>query len=305
MIMVCIILFLPHQKGIEMIENWRDWLGSLSPQKKRDVEKITGVVPSTLSAWKNGKARPQLEHLYRLINYEPALKEAIEREFPGVFQQPELEETHIQIPKQLYEEALTALAFTAESVCGQAIATKVFESLCAVLDHNDDGLLVLPSLCVDEDGENITKLLTVEGLGTGPWKTPYPARPCCELGRDSLMGMAVMRRRHVIFPHAGFLDHRPFTINLDEIKSAVAIPIWRHGNIAGALLVASVHPNFFNANRRDVCSMYTHAYALSLPDSKFYNPDRIALRIMRESVEMPSEQGDEADGETDCPLRSE
>jgi hypothetical protein len=120
------------------------------------------------------------------------------------------------------------------------------------------------------------------------------------------MGMAIMRRRHVLYPHNGFLDHRPFVTSPDKIASAAAFPLWRRGNIAGAFLVASVHPDFFNANRCDVCAMHAHAYALSLPDDKFYNPVRIALRMVREGVGMP-ETGDEADGgaddEADCSMK--
>jgi hypothetical protein len=280
-----------------MIGNWREWLGTLTSEKRGDLMRLLGVSSPTITTWKKTKTRPQLAHLYGLINFEPALKESIEQEYPDAFQAPALEETHLQISRQLYEDILLALAFTAESVSGQTIANRVFVSLCSLLDPNDEGLIILPSLCIEEE-QAITRLMTTDGYGTGIWKSPHTALPYCELGRDSLMGMAITRRRHVLFPHTGFLDHRPFVTSPDKIASAAAFPLWRRGNIAGAFLVASVHPDFFNTNRCDVCAMHAHAYALSLPDDKFYNPARIALRMVREGVGMP-ETGDEADGEAD------
>lgn len=279
-----------------MITDWRKWLAILTPEEKKRLMGLLNVSYSTLSQWINSERRPRPRHLYGLVLYNPELRDSIEREFPDVLDDIRESEKRasMQIPGYQYEDILKSFAFLAEAVSGQTIAHKVFAYMSAQLDPEEEGLLLLPSLCAMDD-EIVTRLHTTDGHGTGLWKRPPWAHDheyrYYDLGRDSLAGTAVTRRRMVLYPMMGILDHRPFARDHEKIASAAAFPIWRRGKLAGALVVASVHADFFQDARCELSARYTDLYALSLYDHQFYDPQRIALQTMREGIDVPETNG--------------
>jgi hypothetical protein len=268
---------------------WREWLASLSPEEKKKVQALLLVSHSTLSFWIHTDRRPRPKHFYGLINYNPDVRELIEQEFPDAFESPDDEGIELHIAIDTYEDIFGTFAYTADAVNGQTMALKVFQYMSNHLDPGETGLLILPSLCLPDD-EIITHLHTSDGYSVGILKRPSE-NAYFEIGRDSLAGTAVHRRRTVLYPQQGFLDHRVFAGQHEKIGSAGAFPLWRRGFLAGALLVASVHSSFFTESRVKLCGRYSDLYALSLHDTQFYDPRCINLCVMREGLYAPEPNG--------------
>lgn len=263
--------------------NWREWLFSQTPEEKKNLKAHLDVSDSTLSQWIHSDRRPRPRHLSKLIGYNPDLRASIEREFPDAFQSPD-ECQELQISVQFYEDIFNALAFTSDAVAGQTIAEKVFVSMAAQLDPGENGLFIRPVLCMATQDENITLLHTTDGYSTGIFGKHPNEKVYYDLGKDSLVGTAVTRRRMVLYPQTGLLDHHSFAGVHERIGSAGAFPLWRRGNLAGALFVASVYSSFFTEARTELCTRYADLFALSLYDHQFYNPQRIDLRVLREGI---------------------
>lgn len=271
-----------------MEKEWRTWLASLPSDEKRKLMEDLKISQSSLSRWISRERTPRPHRLYDLINFYPALRASIEQEFPDAFTYDK-ENIALHLPVQQYEEILQTFAIVAESVSHREIAQKVFVHMSESLDPISSGLFLLPSFCVPVAGI-ISHLRTADGYGTGIWKRTQE-HEYFDLGKDSLAGVSVTRCRTILYPQMAFIDHRPFSPHAEKVESAAAFPLLRRGNIAGALVVASVHGDFFNERRCDQCIKYTNLYALSLLDEQFYSPQRIALRVMREGIDQPETNG--------------
>ena len=272
-----------------MVKDWRAWLASLPRDEKRKLMDDLDVSQSSLSRWISHERTPRPRRLYDLINFNPELRASIEAEFPDAFKQIE-ENIALHLPVQQYEAILKSLAFVAEAVSQQTLAHSVFVYMSEMLDPMVSGLVLFPALCVVDGDGQIHHLTAGDGYGTGMWKRTQE-HEYLELGRDSLVGVAVTRCRMMLYPQMVSVDHRAFALSLGMIASAGAFPLWRRGKIAGALFVASVHAEFFSEPRCELCARYADLYALSLPDDRFYDPSRIALRAIREGIEQPENPG--------------
>src|SRR5690242_15379588 len=164
--------------------DWRTWLATQSPEEKQVIMNLLNVSYSTLSQWINTDRKPRPQHLLKLIRYNPELRESIHQAFPHLFRQEQEKTTALQIPAADYDEILQTYAFTADAVCGQTLAQKVFLSMRALFDPEEDGLLMQPSLCMPREDGVVTYLHTTDGFGTGVWKHPHE-HAYFDLGRDS------------------------------------------------------------------------------------------------------------------------
>lgn len=269
------------------ILNWREWLSRQTETEKKKLKAQIGVSDSSLSQWIHSDRRPRPRHLAKLIAYNPDLRASIEREFPDAFQSPD-EGTELKIQEQVYEDILKTFAFTAEAVCVQMIAEKVFTLMSAQLDPGENGLHLRPAFCVvasTSTDKRITLLHSGDEYSTGVFRQRPNAKVYFDLGKDSLVGTAVMRRQPVLYPQTGVLDTRSFDHIHQQIGSAGAFPLWRRGSLAGALFVASVYSSFFTEARTELCARYADLFALSLYDHQFYNPQRIDLQVLREGID--------------------
>lgn len=277
---------------MEEITDWRTWIKDLPPADKRNLSTHLDVHITALSKWVQRHRSPRADHLHGLVIYNPALRASLAREYPDVFNDEGVGVVMPQITADFYQDILATLAYTAFAITGQTIATKVFESMCSQLDPAETGLLIMPTLLLADllpEDAPITIMHTGDGYCVGIFKCPKE-NEYYEIGRDSLSGIAVSRRRVVLYPLTGILAQCP-AYPSDKIVSAAAFPLWRRGNLAGALLVASVHRDFFTASYVELCTRYSDLYALSLYDAQFYDPRRIDLRVLREEIEIPEPNG--------------
>ena len=268
---------------MDEITNWRQWLADLPTDEKRELREYLDVSASILSKWGIGERNPRASMIQKLAIFNPALRVVLEREFPDAFMAPELD-PHLDV--ELYEEILSTLSIIAQAVAARTIASKVFTAMGKHLDPAGAGLLIQPALCVVDEHGNVNHLHTLDGHDTGILRQE-PEPQYYDLGRDSLVGMAVMKHHSVLsalYAQTGILAHRPGWQYNGKLASAGAFPLWRRGWLAGSLLMGSVHENFFSEMVVELCGRYADLYALSLHDHQFYDPQRIDLRIMREDV---------------------
>lgn len=252
------------------------------------------VSAATYSRWASGENNPGRQLILQLAELYSELAPSLQEEFPDEFSVEREEPTNLFIPRSYLQDVIQDLGTVAEYLSHYALSNKVFEQIISQLDPRGDGLLILPSLCRPGDDGRITFLRTTDGYGTGIWKFQL-ARCCVEVGRESLVGAAVTRMRPVFYPHQHALASTANVFHLEDIQSAGAFPILRRGKVAGALIIASVHADFFNQARRDLSEIYSYMYALSLFDHQFYSPDHVQLHTMPERVEVFME---EKEGET-------
>jgi transcriptional regulator with XRE-family HTH domain len=275
---------------MDEITNWRQWLADLPTDAKRELREYLDVSASILSRWSIGDRNPRAHAIQKLAIFNPELRADLEREFPDAFAAPEFD-PHLEV--KLYEDILSTLAIIAQALSARTIAAKVFAAMGKHLDPAATGLLIQPSLCVADEHGGVSHLHTLDGFDTGILRRE-PEPEYYDLGRDSLVGIAVMRHHFVLstlYPQAGILAHRPGWQYNGKIASAGAFPLWRRGWLAGALFIGSVHENFFSEMVVELCGRYADVYALSLHDDQFYDPSRIDLRVMREDIVVPETNG--------------
>ena len=268
---------------MEDITNWRQWLADLPTDEKRELREYLGVSASILSKWSIGERNPRPSATQKLAIFNPGLRAVLEREFPDAFMAPELD-PHLAV--ELYEDILSTLSIIAQALSARTIAAKVFTAMGKHLDPAGAGLLIQPSLCVVNEHDNITHLHSQDGYDTGILRRE-PEPQYYDLGRDSLVGMAVMKHHavlSVLYTQSGIVAHRPGWQYNGKIASAGAFPLWRRGWLAGSLLIGSVYENFFSEMVVALCTRYADVFALSLHDAQFYDPQRIDLRVMREDI---------------------
>ena len=100
-------------------------------------------------------------------------------------------------------------------------------------------------------------------------------------GAESLAGYAITRCRPAIDAN---ISESPGLLPIRRMqyeKSAAAYPIMRAGFVAGAFVVSSTQPNYFQApSHQALAQGYADLMLLAFEPEEFYDPQQVLLRIM-------------------------
>jgi GAF domain-containing protein len=285
-----VLLDTPKEPGeLNMTERWRSMVSDLSPEERRHLaDDVLGVDISTLNRWASGVYTPRKpQDIRKLAEVIPGMQEALleVEEFRKAFDINYAIPDALEVPPAYTASILSMLANTAETMAQYTIHNHVYQYILSQLDEHREGMLLLFVQCVEPatDGDVTSLYVHPSGCGTGPWHTQQIARPLYA-GSGTLCGLAVSTGQPA-YPQDKEQLRRGM-LHQERIQSIAAFPILRWGKVAGALLVASVHEEFFTPVRIELLKSYTNLFALGLITSHFYAMDRIKLR----SVPSPQHQ---------------
>lgn len=254
-------------------EPWRVKLGALSVLRRKQISEEMPINNATLSRWITGERSPQNDQTVRkLAQAAPELAPDLKDAFPDAF-----DTEGLQMPLANVLKYVSDLALISKHLSIYTLTNEECDDLVSLLDPAEEGLIILPFFCVADDKGQVTHLQSSEGYGTGDWRLQQSICPF-DLGGDSLCGFAIKRLRPALYPYQHELVKGTPTLYSERIKSALALPLLRRGECAGALLVGSIHPDFFTKSRQELCDWYAKFYALALYDHQFYNPSQITLK---------------------------
>ncbi len=130
-------------------------------------------------------------------------------------------------------------------------------------------------------GKDVRTLSQQFSLGTPPWNTVIEQKSYF-LGAESVAGQAVITASVFVVQNIrNHDDPSMVSIHQDEhVRSALALPLQRDGQIAGCLLVQSTQPNFFTPLLITLILQYSHLLAIVLHDDELYAREQIDLQMV-------------------------
>jgi len=145
------------------------------------------------------------------------------------------------------------------------------------LDADHLGMELIVIQCTPpSSGQGIRSLVAQMSLGTAPWESTIRRR-IEFLGAESLSGWVVCRGEPGVvqdLEHSTSLSPcRPCRY----MRSAVAWPLQREGQLAGCLTIVSTQRDYFTSTRLSFAEVYANTLALSFRDNEFYPLQSIVL----------------------------
>src|SRR6266487_185610 len=237
------------------------------------------VAENTIYRWMNGSSEPRAIHLKRLpdvlLEHRSNLSYAINQTFPGVL---DTASTGIrEVRKDIYRRVLELVATTGEEVtCFWQVSQAIFEYALLHLDAGRLGLAITYAKLMPAHEDGIHTLREAAMRGNPPW--PFDIESKAYLGSTTLAGTAVTMQRMLVWNSVGSGDRLQVEVD-DHEASACAVPIMRGNRIAGALIVSSTQPTFFNdAMASQAVLEYAQLLATALPETDFQPHARLNLR---------------------------
>ncbi len=237
------------------------------------------VAENTIYRWMNGSSEPRAIHLKRLpdvlLEHRSNLSYAINQTFPGVL---DTASTGIrEVRKDIYRRVLELVATTGEEVtCFWQVSQAIFEYALLHLDAGRLGLAITYAKLMPAHEDGIHTLREAAMRGNPPW--PFDIESKAYLGSTTLAGTAVTMQRMLVWNSVGSGDRLQVEVD-DHEASACAVPIMRGNRIAGALIVSSTQPTFFNdAMASQAVLEYAQLLAIALPETDFQPHARLNLR---------------------------
>ncbi len=247
------------------------------------VAREIDVAENTIYRWMNGSSEPRAMHLKRLPDvlpeYRSNLSLVINQTFPGVL---DMQTAGVrELRKDVYRRVLDLVALTSEEDTRFWQAAQViFESALQHLDAEHQGMAITFARLMPEQDDGIHALRESAMRGNAPW--PFDIESKVYLGSTTLAGSAVTMQRMLIWNSTGGGDRLQVEVDDFEV-SACAAPVMRGGRIAGALIVSSTQPMFFNDPMAcQAVVEYAQLLATALAERDFQLHTRLNLRPMPE-----------------------
>lgn len=263
------------------------------PQEKTRMAQAARVRPVTLQRWADGVNRPHLEKLLFLLRsvapeVVPLFQRLLLVDFPLLYEEGWLEKDALPtVPGEFYARVLSNLSLTPQPLCRQAMVELILQQIVAQLDPERHGLLVSLVICVSpRAGQPVRSLCEQEGLGTPPWPRDLSER-LFFLGSESLVGYAVEQMHAFVVNSRDEMSTLPVHWS-DHERSVAALPILRHAQIAGGLLVSSTQDFFFTPARLALLEDYSYLATCIFGEEEFFDPAQIDLQMMpRYALQLP------------------
>jgi hypothetical protein len=203
----------------------------------------------------------------------------IKQTFPGIL---DIQTVGIrEVNKDIYRRVLDLVAMTVEEDTRfWQVSQTIFEYALLHLDIERQGMAITFARLMPAHQDGIHSLRETAMRGNAPW--PFDIESKAYLGSTTLAGAAVTMQRMLVWNNIGGGDRLQVEVD-DYETSACAAPVMRGGSIAGALIVSSTQPTFFNDPMAcQVVVEYAQLLALALVECDFQLHTLLNLRPMPE-----------------------
>lgn len=250
------------------------------------VAREMDVAENTIYRWMNGSSEPRAMYLKKLPDVLPVhrgnLSYVINQTFPGSL---DMQTMGIrEVNKDIYRHVLDLVATTVEEdIRLWQVSQAIFEYALLHLDSDRQGMAITFARLMQAHDDGIHSLRESAMRGNTPW--PFDIESKAYLGSTTLAGAAVTMQRMLVWNSIGGGDRLQVEVD-DYEASACAAPVMRGGRIAGALIVSSAQPTFFNDPMAcQAVVEYAHLLAIALTESDFQLHALLNLRPMPELKE--------------------
>lgn len=248
------------------------------------ISRELDVAENTIYRWMNGTSDPRHSHLRNLPDvmseHRQAMIQAINKTFPGVLDMNILASIP-EIRVEIYRRVLELVASTADPAnCLWQVAQTIFDYALLQLDTEHKGITIIYASFMPpcEDDGTIHSLYEALARGTEPWSPASDSRVF--LGSTTLAGSAVMQQRMMRWDSRDEATRLLVEVDTHEASSCAA-PVMRGGRVAGALVVSSTQPRFFDdPTACKAVDDLAHLLATALQDKDFYPYTKLKLRPM-------------------------
>jgi len=250
------------------------------------VAREMDVAENTIYRWMNGSSEPRATYLKRLPDVLPEhrgnLSHAINQTFPGAL---DMQAVGIrEVNKDIYRRVLELVAMTVEEDTRfWQVSQAIFEYALLHLDVERQGMAITFARLMPTHKDGIHSLRETAMRGNPPW--PFDIESKAYLGSTTLAGAAVTMQRMLVWNSIGGGDRLQVEVD-DYEASACAAPVMRGGSLAGALIVSSTQPTFFNDPMAcQAVVEYAQLLAIALTERDFQLHSLLNLRPMPELSE--------------------
>jgi hypothetical protein len=257
-------------------KTWREYLDKLasSPQEMQRLAQTIGTEPVTLVRWKTGiTKRPREDHIQALLRVLPTpqaltMRRLLSLEFPHLGRIQVFAQTNRQeVSPRLYAKLLSIWAQTPQPLCTQKMQQVLFAHIIEEFDPTYQGLSLCVLGCVPpRSGEPVRSFRELGIVGTRPFSTE---RPLVFRGAESLIGHVVTNFQSGALNSREEVSFFPAAWEENQMSMA-AFVISRQALIAGGLVVASAHEQFFTTERLTLLEHYAHLATLLFEPQDFY-----------------------------------
>ncbi len=277
--------------------SWRKLLGQViqDPMERQRIADELGLNPVTLTRWVNQTSGARPRNLLKLVQvlpqYRDVLLELFEEEFGyslaefSELTEPPVHVVSAGISGAFYMRVLRTYATIPATLRFSSLGDLILEQALKQLDSQRVGMAIIVARCLPPSrGQEVRTLRESLGRGNSPWKSRLDQEAIL-LGAESLTGYAVTTGR--LIAKQRLREEEPSLIPAYRgtwEESAVAVPIMREGKIGGGLLVSSTQLDYFTPDFQQVIQSYADLLALAFEPEAFYEPTRIALRILPPQV---------------------
>ncbi len=146
------------------------------------------------------------------------------------------------------------------------------------LDADHLGMQLLVVQCTPPSpGQCVRSLVARMSLGTGFWESTIERRVEF-FGAESLSGWTVSRGDPGVVQDLEHSTSLQPSKSCQHMRSALAWPLQREGQLAGCLTIISTQRGFFTSTLLSFVEVYANALALSFRDHEFYPLQSIVLQ---------------------------
>ena len=270
----------------ESLTSFSSFLRTILYHDRAEITRVAremDVAENTIYRWMNGSSEPRATYLKRLPDVLPEhrgdLSYAINQTFPGVL---DMQTVGIrEVNKDIYRRVLDLVAMTVEEDTRfWQVSQAIFEYALLHLDVERQGMAITFARLMSIHKDGIHSLRETAMRGNTPW--PFDIESKAYLGSTTLAGAAVTMQRMLVWNSIGGGDRLQVEVD-DYETSACAAPVMRGGSIAGALIVSSTQPTFFNDPMAcQAVVEYAQLLAIALTESDFQLHSLLNLRPMPE-----------------------
>jgi hypothetical protein len=239
------------------------------------------VADNTIYRWMNGSSEPRAIHLKRLpdvlVEHRGNLSYVINQTFPGML---DTQPTGVhEVRKDIYRRVLELVATIGEEDTRfWQVSQAIFEYALLHLDAERHGLAITFARLMPPHDDGVHSLRESAMRGNPPW--PFDIESKAYLGSTTLAGTSVLMQRMLVWNNTGGGDRLQVEVD-DYEASACAVPVTRANRIAGALIVSSTQPLFFNDPLASLAVIeYAQLLATALSEKDFQPHSKLNLRPM-------------------------
>jgi hypothetical protein len=246
-------------------------------ERREEICNGLNLSAGTVRRWIRGEGNPKSRQtLVKLEELIPEMSQALRKEFSSFF--IDSHDTLIRSVAPVYDRVLQVFNDTEQSRVLSTITEIVLDAMVKHVDIEQLGLVAILGQLKHDPKQNVEYLqfYAWSGHGTGAWFEDQAIKDY-QVDALSVSGQSVKRGLPIYYSRDRELGRGASLACVEQINSAAAFPILRHGRIAGSVFVAAAVPNFFTRLKRDTISLYMQMMSLAFNDTDFIAREQIRL----------------------------